>query len=92
MDITKPFVHYVCFLGYIKNGGQIKLETPMKGNQKDFVPKPYIFKKCRRTMETVFSQPSDQFMLKRDYAKTIVGHGSRILNKITGLTLMQYIN
>jgi len=92
MDITKPFVHYVCFLGYIKNGGQIKLETPMRGNQKDFVPQPYLFKKYRKRIETLFSQLCDQFMIKRNYDKTFSGMGTRIITKVMGLTLLQYIN
>lgn len=71
---------------------QIKLETPMRNNQKDFAPQPYIFKKCRKRIETIFSQLCDQFMLKRNYAKTFEGLGTRIITKITGLTMMQYIN
>ena len=34
----------------------IKLETPKKANQKDSIPQPYIFKKSRKRIETLFSQ------------------------------------
>lgn len=71
---------------------QIKLEPPMRSNQKDFPPQPYIFKKCRKRIETIFSQLCDQFMLKRNNTKTFAGLGTRIITKVTGLTLMLYIN
>lgn len=71
---------------------QINLETPMRSNQKDFKPYPYIFKKSRKRIETIFSQLSDQFMMKRNYAKTFVGLASRIIAKMAGLTILQYIN
>ena len=71
---------------------QVKLETPMRGNQKDFEPQPYIFKRCRKRIETIFSQLCDQFMLKRNYAKTFAGLGTRIITKVTGLTLLPYMN
>jgi hypothetical protein len=64
----------------------------MRSNQKDFVPQPYIFKKCRKRKETIFSQLCDQSMIKRNYAKTFKGLGTRILNKVSGHTLLQYIN
>ena len=34
----------------------IKLETPGRGNQKDYRPWPYIFKTTRRRIEVVFAQ------------------------------------
>jgi hypothetical protein len=71
---------------------QINLETPMRSNQKEFKRYPYIFKKSRKRIETIFSQLSDQFMMKRNYAKTFVGLASRIIAKIAGLTILQYIN
>ena len=74
------------------NSVQIKLETPMRSNQKDFKPYPYIFKKTRKRIETIFSQLTDQFMVKRNYAKTFIGLTTRIITKMAGLTLLQYIN
>lgn len=70
----------------------IKLETPMRTNQKNYKRQPYIFRKSRKRIETLFSQLCDQFMIRRNYAKTFDGFKTRILSKITALTLIQYIN
>lgn len=70
----------------------IKLETPMRMNQKEYKPQPYIFRKSRKRIETLFSQLCDQFRIRNNYAKTFEGFKTRILAKITALTLVQYIN
>ena len=70
----------------------IKLEIPKRKNQVDYKPKAYIFRKSRKRIETLFSQLCDQFMIRRNYAKSFNGFKTRILNKITALTLVQYIN
>ena len=70
----------------------IKLETPKRNNQKDYRPQPYIFRKSRKRIETLFSQLCDQFRIRNNYAKTFEGFKTRILAKITALTLVQYIN
>lgn len=71
---------------------KVKLETPKRSNQKDFKPQPYIFRKSRKRIETLFSQLCDQFMIRRNYAKSFEGFKTRILAKITSLTLVQYVN
>lgn len=71
---------------------KIKLETPMRANQKDYKPQPYIFRKSRKRIETLFSQLCDQFRIRNNYAKSFEGFKTRILAKITALTLVQYIN
>jgi len=70
----------------------IKLETPMRTNQKEFQKQPFIFRKSRKRIETLYSQLCDQFMIRRNYAKTFMGFKTRILSKITALTIVQYIN
>ena len=70
----------------------IKLETPKRMNQLNYKPQPYIFRKSRKRIETLFSQLCDQFLIRRNYAKTFEGFKTRILAKITALTLVQYIN
>ena len=70
----------------------IRLETPKRTNQKKYKPQPYIFRKSRKRIETLFSQLCDQFMIRRNYAKSFEGFKTRILAKITALTLVQYIN
>jgi hypothetical protein len=70
----------------------IKLETPKRMNQKNYKPQAYVFRKSRKRIETLFSQLCDQFLIRRNYAKTFEGFKTRILAKITALTLIQYIN
>lgn len=71
---------------------QVNLQTPFRANQKDYKPYPIIFRKVRKRIETLFAQLCDQFMLKRNYAKTLLGLSVRILSKITGVTLLQFMN
>ena len=70
----------------------IRLETPMIKNQHNYKEQPYIFKKSRKRIETLFSQLSDQFMIRRNYAKSFEGFKNRILSKITAMKVIQYIN
>lgn len=70
----------------------IRLETPFKKNQKGHRPYPRAFRKTRKRLETLFSQLGDQFMLKRNYAKTFRGFKTRVLTKLTALTAIQFIN
>jgi len=74
------------------NHANIELETPKRINQKDYKPQFYLFKKLRKRIDTLFSQLCDQFMIRRNYAKTFEGFKTRILTKITALTVVQYIN
>ena len=71
---------------------QIKLEVPMRANQHNYRKQAYIFRKSRKRIETLFSQLCDQFMIRRNYAKTFEGFKTRILTKITALTIIQAIN
>jgi hypothetical protein len=70
----------------------VKLETPKRVNQKDYKPQAYVFRKSRKRIETLFSQLCDQFRIRNNYAKSFQGFKTRILAKITALTLVQYIN
>tara|TARA_R110002049_G_C9029967_1_gene551968 strand:- start:21 stop:929 length:909 start_codon:yes stop_codon:yes gene_type:complete len=86
--------------GYLSARGQmdlfcqagINLQTPMRRNQQEYRPWPTIFKNARRRVETVFSQLSDQMMLKRNYAKTFDGLRARIIAKVAAVTFLQYLN
>ena len=55
------------------NFANITLETPKKINQKDSKPQFYLFKKHRKRIETLFYHLCDQFMTRRNYAKTFEG-------------------
>ncbi len=70
----------------------IKLEVPLRSNQKEQKPVIWILKKVRKRIETVFSQLCDQFMMQRNYAKSFTGFKSRILAKVAGLTILQFLN
>jgi hypothetical protein len=71
---------------------QINLQTPMRKNQEDYVEQPYVFKKGRKRIETLFSQMCDQFRIRENFAKSFIGFKTRILSKITALTLIQHLN
>jgi hypothetical protein len=70
----------------------IELEVPLRNNQKEQKPTMWILKKVRKRIETVFSQLCDQFMIQRNYAKSFTGFKSRVLAKVTGLTILQFLN
>ena len=70
----------------------IQLEVPLRSNHKEQKPVMWILKKVRKRIETVFSQLCDQFMMQRNYAKSFTGFMSRILAKVTGFTILQFLN
>lgn len=74
------------------NEVNIHLETPKRTNQRNYKPQFYQYKKYRKRIETLFSQLCDQFMIRRNYAKSFKGFKTRIIAKITALTVIQYIN
>jgi hypothetical protein len=71
---------------------RIRLEVPLRSNQEEQKPVIRILKKIRKRIETVFSQLCDQFMIQRNYAKSFTGFKSRVLAKITGFTILQFLN
>ena len=70
----------------------IHLETPMRKNQKDFKVFPQVFSRARKRIETLFSQLCDQFMIRRNYAKSFTGFARRLTTKIAALTFIQWDN
>lgn len=70
----------------------IALEVPMRVNQENYKPQFPEFKRIRKRIETVFSQLDGQFSLGRNYAKGTDGLFTRVLAKISALTVLQYIN
>ena len=71
---------------------KIILQTPMRKNQINYRKQPYLYRKSRKRIETLFSQLCDQFMIRRNYAKSFQGFKIRIISKITALTMIQYLN
>ena len=70
----------------------VQVRTPMRKNQLNYKEFPVAFRKARKRIETLFSQLCDQFMIRRNYAKTFTGFAIRVLSKITALTVIQWIN
>lgn len=64
----------------------------MRHNQKNYKKQPYIFRKKRKRIETLFAQLCDQFMIRRNYAKPFNNFKTRVLSKTTALTIVQHIN
>ncbi len=71
---------------------EIDLQTPKRKNQKDYKKLPRYYSKSRKRIETLFSQLCDQFMIRRNYAKSFAGIARRVVTKITSLTLIQWVN
>lgn len=55
---------------------QIKLEVPMRVNQHNYEKQLYLFRKTRKRIEKLFSQLCDQFMIRRNYAKSFDGYSN----------------
>lgn len=70
----------------------ITLQTPLRSNQDKYKKQPYVLRKSRKRIETLFSQLCDQFMIRRNYAKSFDGFRTRVISKISALTILQYIN
>jgi hypothetical protein len=58
-------------------------------NQIDFAPFNPVLRKARKRIETLFSQLCDQFMIRRNYAKSFQWLSARIISKVAALTLIQ---
>ena len=70
----------------------IRLECPYRLNQKNWKPTFISLAKARKRIETLFSQLTDQFLVIRNYAKITNGLFVRIIDKISALTILQYVN
>lgn len=70
----------------------IRLETPQRRNQNNYMPFNPVLRRARKRIETLYSQLCDQFMIRRNYAKSFKGFATRIASKITALTLIQWVN
>ena len=70
----------------------ITIKTPLRNNQQSKQHFEPVFRKCRKRIETLFAQLCDQFMLKRNYAKSLLGLSVRLLAKLTAVTCLQSIN
>lgn len=71
---------------------KIELKTPLRSNQENKKVIAPVFRKVRKRIETLFAQLCGQFMLKRNYAKSVAGLSVRIVNKIAAVTSLQFLN
>ena len=71
---------------------QIKLDVPYRRNQRDYRKYDQVKKIKRKQIEVVFSQLCDEFVIKRNYAKSFEGLYSRIASKLAAKTFKQYWN
>jgi hypothetical protein len=71
---------------------QVNLQKPNRITPKGSRPYPVAYKQVRNRIETLFVHLRNQFILKGNFAKTIIGLSVRILSKITEVTLLQIIN
>ncbi len=71
---------------------RIKLKTANRSNQIQYRQFPKRLKGKRMIIETVNNQLIDQFMIKRNYAKSFAGFDVRIMSKIAALVFSQFLN
>lgn len=67
----------------------IEICKPSREKRNKMVKKLCII---HQRIETVFSQLCDQFMIQRNYAKSFTGFKSRILAKVSGFAILQFLN
>jgi hypothetical protein len=70
----------------------IKLTVPSRINQKKQVNWLPEKRKKRKRIETLISQLDGQFAMNINFAKTFEGLTTRILSKITAITMIQFLN
>jgi hypothetical protein len=68
--------------------------VPHRKNQRSQLTKPerQLYQKTRKRIESVFSQLTDHFHLKRTKSRTLLGLTARILQKLTAFTLGILLN
>jgi hypothetical protein len=71
-----------------------RLLTPKRKNQKEQNPTGWdaLMNQVRRVIETTFSQGKEYFNLEKPYARTLWGLISRIIAKLTGMTIAAWNN
>lgn len=102
-DLTKEFVSNCSVLGdkgYFSKPIQlslfeesnINLHTPPKKSTGRISEWSVNMNIKRKSIETIFSQLEDQFLIKRNYAKSFLGFHTRIISKIAAHTFLQFLN
>jgi hypothetical protein len=71
---------------------KIELSVPLRINQQQKTEFAKTKRRKRKRIETLISQLNGQFSLNINFAKTFDGLVTRILSKITAITMIQYLN
>ncbi len=71
-----------------------RLLTPKRKNQKEQNPPEWdaLMNRTRRLIETVYAQGKDGFGLEKPFARTLWGLISRLIAKLTGMTIAAQVN
>ena len=72
----------------------VVLLTPKRKNQKEQNPPRWdaLLNRTRRLIETAFSQGKEGFGMEKPYARSLWGLLSRIIAKLTGMTIAAWVN
>lgn len=71
---------------------EVKLKVPFCSNQHAYKRHPKKYRRKRQMVETFFAQMTDQFNVKRNYAKSYEGLQARLSSKLSAMSLLQWIN
>ncbi len=71
---------------------EVKLKVPFRINQHDYKRHPKRYRRKRQMVETFFAQMTDQFNVKRNYAKSYDGLQARLSSKLSAMSLLNWIN
>jgi IS5 family transposase len=71
---------------------EVKLKVPFRINQHDYKRHPRRYRRKRQMVETFFAQMTDQFNVKRNYAKSYDGLQARLSSKLSAMSLLNWIN
>ena len=71
---------------------EVKLKVPFRSNQHEYKRHPKKYRRKRQMVETFFAQMTDQFNVKRAYAKSYEGLQTRLSSKLSAMSLLNWIN
>ena len=71
---------------------EVKLKVPFRSNQHEYKRHPKKYRRKRQMVETFFAQMTDQFNVKRNYAKSYDGLKTRLSSKLSAMSLLHWIN
>jgi hypothetical protein len=103
-DLLYEYRHLLCLgdKGFLERLRQevlqqdraVLLLTPKRKNQKEQNPPGWdaVMNRVRRLIETAFSQSKDGFGVEKPFARTLWGLISRVIAKLTGMTIAAWVN